>query len=324
MAGVLRATAFGRSQFRNTSSAAAAGVGRGHSLLPYSLVAPIVAFEGLFVIYPIVRALLLAFHTTSFGVTKFAGLANFRAMLHDSFFWSALQTTFEFAAIMVIVWLGLGLGVALLMNWSFPGRGVVRALLTVPWAIPAVPVVLDFTLMFDPQFGVINRFAALLPGVNHHIFWLSSPTLAFVAIIMMVGWTGFPFFALVLLSSLQAISPDLYDAAKVDGADALKRFRAITIPAIQPSLALAALLGFVFAFQQFPIIYLSTGGGPGTATSTLALTVYQQGIQFFNYNLAGAMAIVGLFLALIVTVLFIVFERRLTRTRRLEANQVLL
>ena len=150
---------------------------------------------------------------------------------------------------MVVVWLTLGLSVALLMNWSFKGRGLVRALLAVPWAVPDVPVITTFVIMLDPNFGIINRFASVIPGVNHHIPWLSDSTLAFIVIVAMSGWKGFPFYALILLSSLQSIPDDLYEAARVDGAGALRSFRSITLPALVPTLALLAVLAFIFSFQ---------------------------------------------------------------------------
>jgi multiple sugar transport system permease protein len=286
--------------------------------LPYALLAPIVVFECLFVVYPIIRGILLSFHETNFGVTKFVGLAQYRQVLHDPIFWSSVQTTFEFTFAMTAVWLSLGLAVALLMNWSFAGRGFVRAILAIPWAVPDIPVVLTFTIMLDPNFGILNRFASFIPGVHHQIQWLSAPNLAFIAIIIMVGWKGFPFFSLILLSSLQSIPDDLYEAAKVDGAGPLRRFRSITLPALYPTLGLLGVLAFIFSFQQFSLIYLSTGGGPGTDTSTLAVTIYNQAFEFFNYNYASAVAVVGLLLAAAGTVLYIILQRRVARARRLE------
>jgi multiple sugar transport system permease protein len=297
--------------------------GRKRNWFPYLLALPIVIFEGIFVVYPIIRGLVLSGQLTQFGRTRWVGLQNFRQMVHDPVFWQSLKTTFEFVFAMAGVWLVLGLGVALLMNWSFAGRGYVRALLAIPWAVPDVPVVLAFVIMLDPNFGILNRFATLIPGVHHHIEWLTAPTLAFIAVLMMVGWKGFPFFALIILSSLQSIPDDLYEAAEVDGAGAIRRFRSVTLPALVPTLALLAVLAFIFSFQQFSIIYLSTGGGPGTDTSTLALTIYLQAFEFFNYNYASAIAVVGLFLALVGTVLFIVMERRLTRARSVDMNAAL-
>jgi multiple sugar transport system permease protein len=291
---------------------------RRQSPFPYALLAPILVFEVVFVVYPIIRGILLSFHQTSFGVTKFVGLAQYRQMWHDPVFWSSVRTTFEFTFAMTAVWITLGLAVAMLMNWSFPGRGFVRAILAIPWAVPDIPVVLTFAIMLDPNFGILNRFAAFIPGVNHHILWLSAPNLAFIAIIIMVGWKGFPFFSLILLSSLQSIPDELYEAARVDGAGPVRRFRSITLPALRPTLGLLGVLGFIFSFQQFSLIYLSTGGGPGTDTSTLAITIYNQAFEFFNYNYASAIAVVGLLIAVAGTVLYIFVQRRVANVRGLE------
>lgn len=294
------------------------------TLLPYWLLIPILAFEVLFVIYPIGRGILMAFQANHFGVTTWSGLDNFNQMLRDPIFWGSIQTTFAFTFSMVVVWLLLGLSVALLMNWSFQGRGIARALLAVPWAVPDIPVILTFTIMLDPNFGIINRFASWIPGVHHQIQWLSSPTLAFIAIVMMVAWKGFPFYALILLSSLQSIPDDLYEAARVDGAGAIRCFRSITLPALVPTLALLAILAFIFSFQQFSLIYLTTGGGPGTDTSTLAVLIYNQAFQFFNYNYASAIAVIALLIALCGTLLYVVFERNVIRRRYLDtANAAL-
>jgi multiple sugar transport system permease protein len=288
------------------------------SNLHLRLVLPILLFEGAFVIYPIIRAVILAFHQTTFGTTKYVGFANFRQMIHDPIFWGSVRTTFEFTLSMVVIWLLIGLGVALLTNWAFKGRSIVRAILAIPWAIPDVPVVLTFTVMLDPNFGVLNRIASWIPGVHHQIQWLSSTNLAFIAIIVMVAWKGFPFYSLVILSSLQSIPDELFEAGKVDGAGAFRRFRSITLPSLVPTLSLLAVLAFIFSFQQFTLIFLSTGGGPGQETSTLAVLIYTQAFVYFNYNYASAIAVVGLLLALAGTVLFVLFERRVIRERYLQ------
>lgn len=318
-AGTIRGLDLKRKTPRFSGGAAGRQAGM-RSNLHYKLLAPILIFEGLFVIYPIIRGVILAFHLTNFGKTTFVGWANFRQMIHDPIFWGSVRTTFEFTFTMVVTWLLIGLGVALLTNWAFKGRGFVRAILAIPWAIPDVPAVLTFTVMLDPNFGVINRIAAWIPGVHHQIQWLTSPNLAFIAIIMMVTWKGFPFYSVVLLSSLQAIPDELYEAAKVDGAGALRRFRSITFPNLVPTLSLLAVLAFIFSFQQFTLIFLATGGGPGQDTSTLAVLIYTQAFTYFNYNYASAIAVVGLLLALVGTVLFVVFERRVIRQRYLQGG----
>ena len=290
--------------------------------LPYLLLAPILAFEVMFVVFPILRGAVEAFQSSSGGVTGWAGLANFQQAAHDPAFRTSVRVTFEFTLTMVVVWLVLGLALALLMNWSFAGRGVVRAILAIPWAVPDIPIILTFTIMLDPNFGVINLFASWIPGVHHQVQWLSSPTLAFLAIVIMVGWKGFPFYALILLSSLQAIPDALYEAARVDGAGAIRRLTSITLPSLVPTLALLAVLAFIFSFQQFSLIYLATGGGPGGDTSTLAVLIYLHAFQFFNYNYASAIALVGLVIAVCGTLLFVVLERRKIRTQYLEGATV--
>lgn len=283
--------------------------------LPYLLVTPFLAYESVFVFYPIIRGVILSFQSTNFGQTKWVGFSNFDQMVHDSVFWASVQTTAEFTVSMVAIWLVFGLVMALLMNWTFHGRTVVRAALALPWAMPDVPTVLTFTIMLDPNFGVLNRIAAWIPGVHHHIAWLTSPNLAFISVLGIVGWKGFPFFGLIILSSMQSIPEDFYEAARVDGAGAIRQFRAITLPSIKPTLALLAVLAFIFSFQQFTLIYVATGGGPGTSTQTLALLIYAEAFNYFNYNYAAAIGVIGLFGALVGTLVFITYQRRVTRAR---------
>ncbi len=299
------------------TSASQKGAGAS-SRLHLKLLAPILIFEGLFVVYPIIKGILIALQQTNFGATKWVGLANFDKMFSDPYFWASVRTTFEFTLSMVVVWLSLGLGVALLTNLSFKGRTLVRGLLAIPWAVPDIPTVITFIVMLDPNFGIVNHIASVLFGVNHHILWFSRSDLAFASIVAMLGWKGFPFFGLVILSSLSSIPDDLYEAAMVDGAGTVRRFRSITLPALVPTLSLLALLAFIFSFQQFTLIYLTTGGGPGQATSTLAIYIYNTAFQYFNYNYAAAMGVGGLVLALLGTIVFVVVERRVIRARYLQ------
>lgn len=289
--------------------------------LAYRLLIPIALFEGLFVLFPIVRGITMAFQFTRGGETYWVGLQNFGTMLGDPTFWGSIRVTFEFALCMVAIWLAFGMILALLMNWSFRGRGLFRALLAIPWAIPDVPIVLTFVIMLDPNVGVINLFASWIPGVhNHHIPWLSSPTLAFVAIVIMAGWKGLPFYALILLASLQSIPHELYEAARVDGASAWGRFRAVTVPGLTPTAALLVILAFIFAIQQFSMIYLTTGGGPGFDTATISVLIYLQAFEFFNYNYAAALAVAGLIMSIAGTSVFVVLDRTVLRRQYFEGR----
>lgn len=283
--------------------------------LPYVLVLPIVAYEGVFVLFPIFKGIYTSFTSQKLGASGQLGLSNYGRMFQDPVFWSVLRTTLVFTAVVVVLVLLVGLGVALLLNWSFRGRGVVRGVLAIPWAIPDVPTVLTFILMLDPNFGIINRMVGWLPGVGSHNAWLTNPRLAFVAIVVMTVWKGFPFYALIMLSALQAVSDDLIEAATMDGAGSVRRFRSVVLPTLTPTLALLAVLAFIFSMQQFALIYLSTGGGPGESTTTLSVLIYNETFQFFNYSYASAIAVVGLVLSIIGTALFIVIERRIALSR---------
>lgn len=283
--------------------------------LPYVLVVPIVGYEGIFIIYPIFKGIRTAFQSEKLGAASGLSLDNFRRMADDSIFWQVLRTTLEFTAVVVVLVLLVGLGLGLLLNWTFRGRGLVRGILAIPWAIPEIPTVLTFLLMMDPNFGVINRMAGWLPGVGNHHAWFTDPNLAFISIVVMTVWKGFPFYGLIILSALQAVPDELIEAAKMDGAGAIRRFRSVALPAITPTLALLAVLAFIYSMQQFSLIYLSTGGGPGNSTTTLSVQIYNEAFQFFNYTYASAIAVVGLLLSVIATALFVVIERRLVHTR---------
>jgi multiple sugar transport system permease protein len=283
--------------------------------LPYILVLPILAFEGVFIIYPIIKGILTSFKSQELGASGSFSAGNYTRMVHDPVFWQVLRITLVFTAVVVIGMLIVGLVIALLLNWSFRGRGFVRGVLAIPWALPDIPVVLTFLLMMDPNFGVINRMVSWLPGLGHHYAWLTDPHLAFASIVLITVWKGFPFYALITLSALQSVPDDLIEAAKVDGAGRIRRFRSVVLPGITPTLCLLAVLAFIFSLQQFSLIYLSTGGGPGQSTTTLSVLIYNQAFQFFNYSYASAIAVVGLILSIIGTALFVYIERRVVRSR---------
>ncbi len=269
------------------------------------------AVELVFVCYPIVRGGLSSLAGPAGGLS----LLNYRQMLADPDFWRMILRTLEYALVVDILILLAGLAVALLMDWSFPARGAVRGLLTVPWAVPEVPVAITYVFMLDPSFGVLNRLVRWLPWVHGNPQWLLDPALAMFAIIIVTVWKGFSFYSLVLLSALQGVPNDLYEAARIDGGNAWARFRHVTFPGIRDTVALLAVLAFIFSMQQFTLIWLMTGGGPVDATTTLAPAIYIQAFRFYNFNYAGAIAVVGFLLSALATIAFMSVQRRLVIER---------
>ncbi len=297
---------------RATHAARGGVVGRFYrKRFPYILALPILLYEGFFLLYPMARGALLSFSDVQMGSGgNWVGLDNYRRMFGDAIFWQVILNTIVFSASVIVIALLVGLGIALLMNRSFYGRATVRAVMTMPWAFPDVPTVLIFLWIMNPVFGVLDVFARWAPWVHSNPGWFIDPHLAMPSIVMLTVWKGFPFYSLVILAALQGVPADLYEAARVDGANWRASFRYVTLPGIMPSLMLLGLLAFVFSFQQFTLIWLTTGGGPVQATETLAVMIYQEAFRFFDYSYAATLGVAGLALSMAAAALFIALERR--------------
>lgn len=282
-------------------------------LLPYLLVLPILLYEFVLVIFPIGQSIYGSFtriELASNRPTEWVGWANYERMLKDPQFWMVMRTTLLFTALVVIVAIGAGLITALLFNRPFRFRSGARALLMMPWAFPEVPVVMIFIWILSPQFGVINVLARLIPGVDQNPQWLQVPTLAMAWMVLVASWKAFPFYSLVILAALQSVPQELYEAARVDGANTVQLFRSITLPGIATSLELLVVLASIFAFKQFTIIYLMTGGGPSGATETIVMRIFNTAFRFYDYSYATAIGVAGFLVSLVIAFFFIVLQAR--------------
>ena len=282
------------------------------SYLPYMLALPLLAYEALFILYPIYEGLRASF-TRQAAVGRpatWAGLGNYRRMLSDETFWATMGTTLLYMVLVIIVAIGFGLGSALVLNRPFKGRTGARAITTLPWAFPDVPTVLVFIWMLNPNFGVVNVFAQLLPWVGENPKWLFNPTLAMAWVVFITAWKGFPFYSLVILAALQTVPHELTEAARLDGASRTQTFRAVTLPAITPTLLLLTVLAAIYSFKQFTIIWLLTGGGPSGATETIVLRIYQTAFRFHNFPYASTLGVAGFLMALTVALVFLAIQRR--------------
>lgn len=279
--------------------------------LPYGLVLPIIAYEALFIFFPILKGIGSSFTKGDVGgPSTWVGLANYQRMLTDATFWEMLRSTFIYVVAVVGIAVGAGLGSALVLHRRFHGRTFVRGLMMLPWAFPDVPTVLVFVWMLNPTFGVVNVFARLLPWVHGNQQWLLQPQLAMISVVLITAWKAYPFYSLVILAALQGVSTDLYDAARVDGATPRQSFVHVTLPGISPTLLLLVVLASIFSLRQFTIIFLLTGGGPGTATETLVLRIYNTAFRFYDFTYSGALGVAGLVIALTITLFFLALQRR--------------
>jgi multiple sugar transport system permease protein len=221
----------------------------------------------------------------------FVGLSNYAHALGSAAFWSSLWNSVVWVACAVGLQFAIGLTAALLLNRSFTGRGLARALIVVPWALPSVIIGLIWTWMLDFNLGLVNALGLRLGLLAHPIAWMTQPTTAMGAVILAVVWQGFPFFAVTLLAGLQAIPGELYEAASLDGAGAAQKFRHVTLPGLAAVMATALLLRMIWVANSLDLILVMTGGGPGTATVTLPLHAFLTAWSGGNYGEGTALAV---------------------------------
>src|SRR5579862_5363779 len=226
------------------------------------LLLPTAALLGLFIAYPFVKGIELAVTDTKVGVPgHFVGLQNFRDVWHDSIFRIAVWNTCVYTAVATVFKLALGLWLAVLLNNNFKGKAFTRAFILLPFIIPTVLSTLAWKWMFDPTFSVIN-WGLFRLGIIHQ----------------RINWLGDPFFAISLLAGLQTISPELHEAAAIDGARAWQRFRHVTWPLLLPVTLVVLLFSVIQTFADFQLVYVLTGGGPANATQLFSTYAYQLGI----------------------------------------------
>lgn len=286
---------------------------RRRDLLPYMLAIPIIIYEVFFILIPILQQFASSFTSDviGMGAVKYIGTANYDRMFGDTKFWNSIRVTLIFMVATVIVAVGSGVVAALLMNERFRGRSVARTLITLPWAFPDIPTIIVFFWILNPSFGVMNVFArALLPWLTDNPKWFQDSALAMPLVVAIAAWKAFPFYGLVTLSAMQAIPAELYEAAKVDGANSVANFRWVTLPAIMPTLALLAVLACIFSFRQFALIFMATGGGPGRVTETLVIQVYKTAFKSFDFSYGATLGVAGFAVVFTLTLIFVLLQRR--------------
>jgi multiple sugar transport system permease protein len=268
---------------------------------------PALLVLGLVFIYPITRAFWLSWFTENLGTQLqpvFAGLGNYQRMLGDGRFWQSLSNTSIFTIISVFLELLLGLGVALVLNKSFKGRGVVRTAAIIPWALPTAIMGLAWAWIFNDQYGVVNDILLRLGLIDTGINWLGTPTLAMTALIIADVWKTTPFISIILLAGLQSISEDLYEAHRMDGASPWQSFIQITLPLLMPQILIALLFRFAQSFGVFDLVQVMTGGGPAGSTETVSIYIYSTVMRYLDFGYGAALVVVT-FLLLVFAVAII-------------------
>jgi trehalose/maltose transport system permease protein len=269
---------------------------------------PALAVVGFVAIYPLGKTIYYSFTNQEFlaGIepTKWVGLQNYRELWHDSIFRTAIWTTIKFTLITVAFEFVLGMIIALVVNSNFRGRGAMRAVMLVPWAIPTVVAAQMWKWMFDDVYGVINDAGVRLHLLSHSQAWISEPSTALASVCAVDIWKTTPFVALLLLAGLQVIPRELYEAADVDGANKLQQFWRITLPLLRPAILVTLIFRTLDALRVFDVFYVFFGNRPDTQT----MAIYDQstivGDGHVGYGAAISVAIfliIGLFVVIYVT-----------------------
>ena len=283
---------------------------RRQTRLAWLLLTPALVVVALVAMYPLGKTVFQSFTDQEFLAltpTKWVGLQNYRDLWHDTFFRHSIWVTVKFTLISVAFEFALGLIIALVVNSSFKGRGLMRAVMLVPWAIPTVVAAQMWKLMLDDTFGVVNDAGVRLHIISHSHAWISDPSTALASVIAVDVWKTTPFVALLLLAGLQVIPQDLYEAAEVDGASQLQQFWRITLPLLRPAILVTLIFRTLDALRVFDVFYVFFGNRADTQT----MAIYTQSTIVANGHVGyGAALSVAIFLIIaIFVVIYVTFSR---------------
>ena len=277
--------------------------------VPYALLAPAFIMIFAFLFYPMLTVFYYSFQHYDISAPfydGFAGLQNYIDIFtKDSLFLPSLWNSVKWVISQVSLQLVFGLGVALLLNQKFKGRGAIRAVVFVPWAISGVLTSVIWMLMYNEHMGVFNDILMRLGIIDKPAAFLASTGSAFFAVVIAELWRGIPFFAVTLLASLQTIPEDMYEAARVDGASRFQQLFYITLPQLKRTIVLTTLLRSVWEFNNVDLLYNLTGGGPANSTMTYAMYIANTAVNGTNFGYGSALTVVAFVILSIVAAVYL-------------------
>ena len=282
--------------------------GIGDTARAYLLNAPAMIVIGLLVAYPIGYSFWLSLHRYNLklpALERFVWFQNYISLVSDPVFLSSLKVTVGFVVVVLGLTVILGTTLALVLNETFLGRGVLRSLVLLPWAMPGVVNGLMWRTIFDAKTGALNGLLLQLGLIDSYQAWLTSPTGAFLITAFAQVWNTLPFTVIILLAGLSTIPSELYDAAKVDRAGVVQRFSQVTLPWLLHPLLIVLILETMNAFRAFDTIYVLTGGGPGDATNVIAVLNVRTVLTYTDFGLGSAYSWVITLVTLVISIGYI-------------------
>jgi multiple sugar transport system permease protein len=274
----------------------------------YLLNAPAMIVIGLLVAYPIGYSFWLSLHRYNLklpALERFVWFQNYLSLVSDPVFLSSLRVTVAFVVVVLGMTVILGTALALVLNETFLGRGVLRSLVLLPWAMPGVVNGLMWRTIFDAKTGALNGLLLQLGLIDSYQAWLTSPTGAFLITAFAQVWNTLPFTVIILLAGLSTIPSEQYDAAKVDRAGVVQRFTQVTLPWLLHPLLIVLILETMNAFRAFDTIYVLTGGGPGDATNVIAVLNVRTVLTYTDFGLGSAYSWVITLVTLVISIGYI-------------------
>ncbi|AXA42566.1 Binding-protein-dependent transport system inner membrane component family protein (plasmid) [Rhizobium leguminosarum] len=282
--------------------------------MPYFYVSPATLLLVLLMLFPMV--MVFKYSLMDGAIMKkdaaFAGFQNYLTIFENPVFWQSVVQTLYFTIMSVVFHFIIGLAFALLLNTNRVDpliRSILRVLFILPWLFTAVIIAIIWRLLLDPN-GVVNSVLMALHIINFKVEWFSSTRTAIHALTFANIWAGYPLYMVSLLAGLQGISKELYEAAGIDGANGLQKFWYITIPQLMPIIISIALLDFIWTMQVFPLVWMTTGGGPIYSTEVLSTFTYKLAFSQYEFSLASASAMIILIISMSVTYFYIKHQQR--------------
>ncbi|MFC0211836.1 carbohydrate ABC transporter permease [Paenibacillus chartarius] len=271
----------------------------------YGFILPAAITLLLLVTYPLFYGAYISFFNTNLvNKWNFVALSNYVNIFSSFQFVGNIIMTLKYTLLTVLGHFAIGIVLGLVLNMKLPGITVFRTILILPWLLPEVVVGLLWKWLFNPMYGLFNDVLMRLHVVNDPISWLGDASYAFIAIVIVCVWKGYPMVMMMVLAGLQSISQDTYEAAKIDGCNRMQSFRYVTMPGLLPVIVVTLILDTVWWFKHFTMIWLLTEGGPGDATNVVSIDIFKQAFQFFDYGKAAAMAVIVFFVCFLIGFLY--------------------
>lgn len=281
---------------------------RDQARLGYGLSTPALLAIFIVVLVPLVSSLYLSLQQKDLPrpqLDAFVGLGNYIRLLHDARYLNSLRATLIFSLVSTLIELILGVSIAMVLNQRFIGRGFVRGLMILPWAMPSIVNAAMWKWIYNADYGALNALLTQVGLIDAYKVWLSDPFWAMALLILANVWKETPFTVILVLAALQAIPDDLYEAGRVDGANAWQLFSHITLRLLLPVIMIAGMLQFIWGFQTFELPYIVTGGGPYSTTEMVTLRIYAQTFRSLRFGYGAAMAYLTSLVILVPAIFYI-------------------